>query len=92
MANMTKQDAYQRVLDARVGSLDGASDEYLQALSHQLALWLAIVDCAVETRSLGADDSEPDCDDGCYRGCGHETVTTADGCGAYCKHCGLTLE
>lgn len=39
--NATQQDAFNRVLDAKIGSLANASDEYLIRLAHELQLWSA---------------------------------------------------
>ena len=47
--NITSQDAFQRVLYAKMGSLANASSDYLLALQRELHVWLGQVDRALLT-------------------------------------------
>jgi hypothetical protein len=48
VVNRTKEDAYLRMLDARTGSLDAYTMEYLKALRVGIQSWLNIVDKEID--------------------------------------------
>ena len=48
--NNTVQDAFNRVLDAKMGSFVEASDEYLLALHMYLETWQEQINCELQNR------------------------------------------
>jgi hypothetical protein len=60
--NKTPRDAYDRVLDAKIGSLaGGATDDYLLALQRELHKWLATINEELAARMERADCADREC-------------------------------
>ena len=54
--NQTKQDAFERVLDARMGSLvPESTDDYILALEHYLYVWLDEIKVELNNRIKQAE-------------------------------------
>jgi hypothetical protein len=59
MPNKTAQDAYNRVLQAKIGSVVDATPEYLQTLRTYVAQWVEQIDKHIaETRRLQGNNAE----------------------------------
>lgn len=54
MKNETRQDAYERVLDARTGSLTSPTMEYLMGLREQVGGWLDRIEVEIKMRNAAA--------------------------------------
>ncbi len=56
--NQTRQDARERVLDAKMGSLANASDDFLMAMESELFTWLSEIQTELHSRIERAEEAE----------------------------------
>lgn len=64
MKNTTRQDAYSRIIQAKLGCLVNADEEYLFALRGFLFSWIDEIDAHVDAQVRARMAKEPENEDG----------------------------
>jgi len=93
MSNRTRQDAYERVSQARLGSLVEPSEEYLSELRSQLYLWIDEANKALNVVGAVSDDAETEAADACAYCDGPLMILGKLGHTEHyrCRHCGMDV-